>query len=210
MDLQNLRREYLKGGLHRDDLAANPFDQFRLWMNQAVEGETLDPTAMTLATVDDQGQPFQRIVLLKDLDEGFVFYTNLGSKKAQHISANPRVSLHFAWLELERQVKIAGTAERLPTAQVLKYFLTRPRESQLAAWASHQSNPLGSRVLLEQSFARMKDKFGKGDIPLPDFWGGFRVVPSRIEFWQGGAHRLHDRFEYRRDDRAWAIERLAP
>jgi len=210
VDLQSLRREYLKGGLHRRDMADNPYDQFRLWMGQAVTGESLDPTAMTLATVDAQGQPFQRTVLLKDIDEGFLFYTNLGSKKAQHIAASPRVSLHFAWLELERQVKIAGVAERLSTTQVLKYFLTRPRESQLAAWASHQSQPLGSRALLEQSFARMKDKFGKGEIPLPDFWGGYRVIPSRIEFWQGGAHRLHDRFEYRQDGQSWIIERLAP
>jgi len=210
VDLQSLRRDYLKGGLHREDLASNPYDQFRQWMEQAVAGESLDPTAMTLATVDEEGQPFQRTVLLKDLDDGFVFYTNLGSKKAQHIAANPRVSLHFAWLELERQVKISGIAERLSTAHVLKYFLTRPRESQLAAWASHQSKPLGSRALLEQSFARMKDKFGKGEIPLPDFWGGYRVVPSRIEFWQGGAHRLHDRFEYLQQDQAWIIQRLAP
>ena len=210
MDLQSLRREYLKGGLNRENLVDDPLDQFRLWMKQAVEAETVDPTAMTLATVDETGQPFQRVVLLKQLDQGFVFYTNLGSKKAGHIAVNPKVSLHFAWLALERQVKIAGVAEKLSTSEVLRYFVSRPRESQLAAWASPQSKPLSSRDILEQSFARMKEKFGKGEIPLPDFWGGYRVIPSQVEFWQGGAHRLHDRFEYRHQQTGWSIERLAP
>ncbi len=212
MDIDQMRREYLHGGLTRENLHDNPIDQFQFWLRQAVDGQVVDPTAMSVATVSPEGQPSQRIVLLKDCDErGFVFYTNHSSRKAQDIEGNNKVSLHFAWLELDRQVKICGTAEKVPTSESLKYFLSRPKGSQLAAWASQQSHPISSRGLLEQQFARMKEKFHKGDVPLPSFWGGYRVKPHRIEFWQGGAMRLHDRFQYSlQDDQSWLIERLAP
>ena len=212
MDIDQMRREYLHGGLTRENLKENPFEQFDLWLSQAVNSKAVDPTAMTVATVSPDGQPSQRIVLLKGCDErGFVFYTNYGSRKAQDLAANNRISLHFAWLELDRQVKISGIAEKVSTSETLKYFLSRPKESQLAAWASEQSHPISSRGLLEQQFARMKEKFHKGDVPLPSFWGGFRVKPHRIEFWQGGAMRLHDRFQFSlQEDNSWLIERLAP
>lgn len=212
MDLEDVRREYLKGGLQQENLADQPIEQFERWLQQSIDAKLQDPTAMTVATVDADGQPSQRIVLLKHLDEkGFVFYTNYGSRKSQDIGSNNKVSLHFPWHMLERQVKVCGVAERVPKAESLAYFLSRPKESQLAAWASEQSRPVSSRQLLMQQFNAMKDKFAKGEVPLPDFWGGYRVVPTRIEFWQGGANRLHDRFEYKRQaDGRWSIERLAP
>lgn len=212
MDIDQIRREYLHGGLSRDSLQSDPIDQFQHWLQQAVEAKVQDPTAMSIATVSADGQPSQRIVLLKDCDErGFVFYTNQGSRKAQDIASNNKVSLHFAWLELDRQVKISGIAEKVPTSEALKYFLSRPKESQLAAWASEQSRPVSSRGLLEQQFARMKEKFHKGEVPLPNFWGGYRVKPHQIEFWQGGAMRLHDRFQFTlQGDQSWDVQRLAP
>lgn len=212
MELEQLRREYLQGGLHRKDLNPDPIAQFNHWLQQAIDAKINDPTAMTLATVDPDGQPSQRIVLLKQLSEqGFVFFTNFGSHKAEDISSNPKVSIHFPWHCLERQVKICGRAEKIPTKESLKYFLTRPKESQLAAWASAQSRPVSSRMLLMQQFQAIKEKFSSGEIPLPDFWGGYRVIPQRIEFWQGRNNRLHDRFEYKlQQDEQWSIERLAP
>ncbi len=211
MDLNDLRREYLKDGLSRDQLEDNPVDQFQKWLNQAIKAEIKDPTAMSVATVDAHGQPRQRLVLLKQVDnDGFVFFTNYESKKARDMALNPLVSLHFPWHVLERQVKICGRAEKVKSSESLKYFLSRPEESQLAAWASQQSSRLSSRQALLSQFAAMKEKFKSGSIPLPDFWGGFRVVPSSMEFWQGGGNRLHDRFEYTRDDDEWDIQRLAP
>lgn len=212
MDIDQLRREYLQGGLQLSELAPNPIDQFQHWLKQAVDAKLRDPTAMTVATVSADGQPSQRIVLLKGVDDGgFVFYTNYGSKKATDIAANNKVSLHFPWHELERQVKVCGVAQKVSTAQSMKYFLSRPKESQLAAWASQQSRPISSRQLLMQQFQSMKDKFVKGDVPLPDFWGGFLIVPQQIEFWQGGANRLHDRFQYTANDaKGWDIQQLAP
>lgn len=212
MDLEELRREYLRGGLQREDLHDNPIDQFEYWMKQAIATGMADPTAMTVATVDASGQPSQRIVLLKHLDnKGFVFYTNFSSRKAQDIEANAKVSLHFPWHAIERQVKVQGVARKMSTADSFKYFSTRPRESQLAAWSSKQSHRVGSRQLLMQQFNAMKEKFAKGEIPLPDFWGGYIIEPTLIEFWQGGANRLHDRFQYvRTEDASWAIDRLAP
>lgn len=212
LDLQSLRTEYTKGGLEREDLHENPIEQFKRWMQQTIDAKLPDPNAMTIATVDATGQPSQRIVLLKNLDEkGFVFYTNLGSRKAQDLKQNPKVSLHFPWYFLERQVKVCGVAEQLSHAEVLKYFVTRPRDSQLGAWASQQSRPISSRALLMRQFESMKNKFAKGEIPVPDFWGGFRVKPHQIEFWQGGEARLHDRFQYNlQPDNSWAIERLEP
>ncbi|QBG48221.1 pyridoxamine 5'-phosphate oxidase [Verrucomicrobia bacterium S94] len=211
IDLESMRREYLKEGLHRKDLSEDPVRQFERWLDQAVKAEITDPTAMVLATVDAEGQPSQRIVLLKHLDErGFVFYTNYESRKAQDMADNAKVSLHFPWHMLERQVKICGTAERVSLTESLKYFSSRPAESQLAAWASAQSRPISSRQMLMKQFNAMKEKFSQGKIPLPDFWGGYRVQPRIIEFWQGGAHRLHDRFEYTRSGDGWTIKRLAP
>jgi pyridoxamine 5'-phosphate oxidase len=212
LDIEQIRREYLKGGLSRKQLDKNPFIQFRLWLCQAIESELVDPTAMSIATVSAAGQPSLRTVLLKHSDEeGFVFYTNLGSRKAQEIEANQKVSLLFTWLALERQIVICGVAERVSTTQALQYFLSRPRESQLAAWTSNQSQKVSSRQLLEQQFLGMKEKFSKGEIPLPSFWGGYRVKPHEIQFWQGRENRMHDRFRYdlqSRDD--WEITRLAP
>lgn len=212
LDLESLRREYLQGGLDLADLAEDPFVQFKRWMEQTIATQVPDPSAMTVATVDAEGQPSQRIVLLKQFDQkGFVFYTNLRSKKARDLQQNPKISLHFPWHFLERQVKVCGVAEQISTAEALKYFVTRPRESQLGAWASQQSQPIASRALLMQQFESMKNKFVKGEIPLPDFWGGFRVKPHQIEFWQGGANRLHDRFQYSlQADNRWHIERLEP
>lgn len=212
LDLESLRTEYSKGGLERDDLHENPIEQFKRWMQQTIDSKIPDPNAMTIATVDASGQPSQRIVLLKNLDQqGFVFYTNLKSRKAQELKQNPKISLHFPWHFLERQVKVCGVAEQLSAAEVLKYFVTRPRDSQLGAWASQQSRPISSRQLLMQQFDAMKNKFAKGEIPVPDFWGGFRVKPHQIEFWQGGAARLHDRFQYNlQSDNTWSIERLEP
>ena len=212
MDLEDFRREYLAPGLHRKDLDPSPFVQFETWLRHAIDAGLRDPTAMAVATVDQRGWPSQRLVLLKHCDaSGFVFYTNLESRKACEIAANARVALLFPWSDMERQIRIEGRAERMGNAEALKYFLMRPRESQLAAWASAQSRPLSSRALLEDEFARLKQKFADGRIPLPTFWGGYRVVPDAFEFWQGRPNRLHDRFSYRRgEDGQWQIERLAP
>lgn len=213
MDIADIRRQYGANELHREDLNDDAMKQFGIWLNQAVESQLFkDPTAMCVATVDETGMPSQRVVLLKEFDDqGFVFYTNLESNKATQIAGNPKVSLHFPWLDLERQVIIRGEAEKLSVAEATKYFLSRPHESQLAAWASHQSQPVGARKLLEQAFAQMKNKFAKGEVPLPGFWGGYRVKPTSIEFWQGRTNRLHDRFLYVRDaDNQWQIERLQP
>jgi pyridoxamine 5'-phosphate oxidase len=211
MSLQDNRREYDYGKLSRESLLDNPFEQFKLWMAQAIEADIQDPTAMSVATVNAEGKPWQRMVLLKDFDErGFVFYTNLGSRKAAEIKGNAQVSLHFPWLQLDRQVIVGGCAERLSTVDVLKYFLSRPKASQLAAWASKQSSRVNSRQALETQFEQVKEKFSKGEIPLPDFWGGYLVVPQEIEFWQGGENRLHDRFCFKCENDQWDIARLSP
>ncbi len=211
MELSDIRREYTKGGLRRDDLKANPIEQFDFWLQQAIEAKMTDPTAMTVATVDERGQPYQRIVLLKSVDnEGFVFYTNLGSRKAQHLEHNSRISLHFPWHPLERQVHITGVVEKLSAVENIKYFTSRPKESQLAAIASKQSSRISARGVLEGKFLELKQKFAQGEIPMPSFWGGYRVKPESIEFWQGGEHRLHDRFLFVQKDGEWVIDRLAP
>ena len=211
MALEDIRREYSKGGLRRKDLLTNPIDQFNFWLQQAIDAKLLDPTAMTVATVDESGQPYQRIVLLKHSDQdGFVFYTNLGSRKAQHIESNAKVSLHFPWHNLERQVNILGVAEKLSAAESFKYFVSRPKESQIAAIASKQSSRISARGILEGKYLELKQKFAKGEIPVPSFWGGYRIKPTSIEFWQGGEHRLHDRFIYSQTEGRWDIDRLAP
>ncbi len=211
MNLEQVRREYLKQGLSRSDLNVNPVAQMKDWLSQASNVELVDATAMTLSTVDSDGQPSQRVVLLKNLDDkGLVFYTNLKSRKAIDIKDNNKVSLHFAWLPLERQIKIQGTAHRMTVAENLAYFSTRPKNSQLAAWASRQSQTISSRKLLNQAFEQMKAKFASGEVPLPDFWGGYLVKPTRFEFWQGGGARLHDSFSYVNNSGNWSLERLAP
>ncbi len=212
MDISQFRREFRAGGLRREDLHQDPFLQFSIWFETARASERDDPNAMVLATVDPAGQPSQRTVLLKYFDDhGFVFFTNYGSRKATEIAGNDRVSLLFCWLELDRQVIISGRAAKVPTADSARYFLSRPRDSQVAAWVSSQSRILESRQALLQKFAEMKQKFGAGKIPLPSFWGGYRVSPSTIEFWQGRENRLHDRFLYRHQgEHGWTIERLSP
>ena len=211
LDISHFRRDYLKGGLQRTGLDPDPVLQFSAWFEQARKTAIADPTAMVLATVGSNGQPSQRTVLLKYFDtNGFVFFTNYGSRKATEIAGNSKVSLLFVWLELERQICISGTASRISTVESARYFMSRPKDSQVAAWVSSQSHPLSSRQMLMQKFQEMKTKFGEGKIPLPSFWGGFRVVPSTIEFWQGRENRLHDRFLYTLDGEGWKIERLAP
>ena len=212
MDIGALRNEYKQGSLDRDDLHSTPFAQFEQWFQQANDSKVLEVNAMQLATASKSGRPSVRTVLMKAFDEkGFVFYTNYGSQKAQEISENPQVSALFFWKELERQIEITGTVEKVATTDSLKYFLSRPKGSQLGAWVSKQSSAIESRSFLEQKLAEMKHKFAQGDIPLPDFWGGFRIVPDTVEFWQGRPSRLHDRFEYRLNiDQTWNIVRLSP
>jgi pyridoxamine 5'-phosphate oxidase len=210
-DLATLRRQYGRTRLERESLDADPFRQFRQWMDEAVALDLVDANAMSLATVGAAGEPSIRTVLLKAFDErGFVFYTNYESQKAQQIGENPHVAMLFYWREFERQVKIRGRAEKISTAESAKYFLTRPRESQLGAWASPQSRVIDARTFLERVYEEAKLKFVEGEIPVPSFWGGYRVVPSTIEFWQGGTNRLHDRFQYSREGAGWKIDQLAP
>jgi pyridoxamine 5'-phosphate oxidase len=212
MQYETFRREYVAGGLRREMLDECPLRQFEHWLEQAVRAGLKDPTAMVLATVAEDGLPWQRIVLLKGLSRGgFVFYTNYGSAKAAAIAHNPQVSLHFPWNELDRQVIVGGQVEKMSVAESASYFITRPRESQIAAWASRQSRPLAVRALLEQQVHALRKKFRGGAVPMPDFWGGYRVLPERMEFWQGGEHRLHDRFLYQRlVEGGWNIEQLQP
>lgn len=212
MNIQDLRNEYTKGGLTLEQLATDPFTQFERWFQEALNVKIHEPNAMSLATVGTDGLPSIRTVLLKIFDHrGFVFFTNYGSKKATQIAENPQAALLFPWLDLERQVKIVGRVEKVSTAESLKYYLSRPRGSQLGAWVSQQSSIITSRSLLEMKMDEMKRKFSNREVPLPDFWGGFRIVPQTVEFWQGRANRLHDRFQFSlQADQSWKIERLAP
>lgn len=212
MNIASMRREYEGRSLSRADLNPDPFAQFEAWFEEARKVVELDPNAMCVSTVGADGRPSSRMVLLKSFDQnGFVFFTNLDSRKARELSQNPNVSLLFCWLPLSRQLIVEGKAERVSTAEALAYFATRPRGSQLGAWVSHQSSIITSRSLLEAKWEEMKRKFAAGEVPLPSFWGGFRVRPTRFEFWQGRADRLHDRFSYLHDATgAWCIERLQP
>ncbi len=212
MNIADMRAEYASVGLRREAMAADPVVQFKLWFEQACAAGILEPNAMSLATAWKDGRPSARTVLLKQYDErGFVFFTNLESKKAQQLAENAQGCLLFPWLGLERQVIIHGPVEKTSTAETIRYFVTRPLGSQLAAWASQQSSAVTSRKLLESKWEEMKRKFANGQVPLPSFWGGYRVKPVEFEFWQGRANRLHDRFRYLRQlDGAWVIERLAP
>ncbi|MGF1447947.1 MAG: pyridoxamine 5'-phosphate oxidase [Opitutales bacterium] len=208
--LETLRRDYTRGGIDRDELNADPLAQFKTWFTQAEDAGILEPNAMTLCTADAAGRPNTRTVLLKDLDHGFIFYTNYNGTKAREIGENPEVALLFPWLALERQVKVLGRAEKISAAKSLSYFLKRPLASQLGAWASPQSQVISKRAVLEQKFAEMKRKFADGKVPLPEHWGGYRVVPHQYEFWQGRTSRLHDRFQYLLEGESWRIERLGP
>jgi pyridoxamine 5'-phosphate oxidase len=193
-------------------LDPDPYRQFERWFEQTCTAGLSEPNAMTLATVGADGQPTLRTVLLKLFDhDGFVFYTNYGSRKARQIGENSRVALLFPWVKLARQVSITGVAEKVSLAESARYFASRPHESQLGAWISQQSSVIGSRQLLMNELEKIKARFRKGDVPLPDFWGGYRVRPASIEFWQGQTSRLHDRFLYTcQADASWTIERLAP
>lgn len=212
MDLTQIRGKYTTKALDIEHLDKNPFKQFEIWFKDAIDEEVSEPNAMILATVGKDMMPSVRAVLLKTFDEkGFVFFTNYKSKKAAQIKENPNAAALFSWIDMERQVKIEGSVEKISTADSLKYFLSRPKGSQIGAWVSHQSSIITSRGLLEQKFDEIKRKFSKGEVPFPDFWGGYIIKPIRIEFWQGGQDRLHDRFLYEKDEKgSWTITRLAP
>ncbi|WP_276318993.1 pyridoxamine 5'-phosphate oxidase [Thiomicrorhabdus indica] len=218
-EIQAMRRNYNSDSLDETTADVSPFAQFEKWFSQAREAQLLEPNAMIVATIDENNCPMTRTVLLKGFDEnGFVFYTNFHSRKAQHLENNPNIALQFLWLPLERQVMITGRAEKLSTKESLSYFLSRPKGSQIGAWVSQQSQIISNKSLLLAQFEKMKEKFKHGDVPLPDFWGGYRVVPERFEFWQGGENRLHDRLEYTLDTQnkttddapSWVRHRLSP
>ncbi|SFK02890.1 pyridoxamine 5'-phosphate oxidase [Succinivibrio dextrinosolvens] len=212
IDVADLRRNYTRGGLEESDLTEHPIDLFEKWLKQAIDSQIYDPNGVVVSTVDENNQPYSRMVLLKDYDrENLIFYTNLGSRKAQHIKNNPKVCLLFPWYMLERQVMFIGEAVRQSPVQDLKYFHSRPRGSQIGAWASNQSHLISARGILESKFLEMKEKFKNGEIPLPSFWGGYKVKFNKVEFWQGRENRLHDRFIYELKDGIWQTPvRLAP
>jgi pyridoxamine 5'-phosphate oxidase len=199
-------------GLRRRDLDPDPIKQFANWFTAAIEAGIRDVNAMSLATATPEGRPFVRIVLLKGFDhDGFVFFTNYESQKGQQLAANPHAALAFYWIELDRQIRISGPVEKTQREESERYFHSRPVASQLGAWASHQSQVIDGRRVLEARLAQMSERFAEQVIPLPPHWGGFRVHPEVIEFWQGRPNRLHDRFRYQRESQnSWKIERLAP
>lgn len=211
MDLSDFRKEYSNRGLHREDLKTDPIEQFSTWFQQAVELRVHEPNAMILATVDPEGMPFQRIVLLKQVDaKGFVFFTNYHSRKGQQLASNPSASLLFPWITLERQIIVQGSVEKCTPEESLEYFHMRPRDSQIGAWVSRQSEVIPDREVLMNRLAELETQFAGQEVPLPPFWGGYRLNPEAIEFWQGGPARLHDRFLYQRNTNNWQIDRLSP
>jgi pyridoxamine 5'-phosphate oxidase len=210
-NLADIRRDYSLKQLSEDSVAPDPFAQFALWMDEALASEVAEPTAMTLSTVSAQNSPSSRVVLLKGFSaDGFVFYTNYESRKGREIDLNTSVSLNFFWPELERQVNIEGTAARVSSHESEAYFQSRPIESRIGAWASKQSSVLASRGELERRVTELAEEYADGNVPLPPFWGGFRVTPCRFEFWQGRESRLHDRICYVLDGDVWTISRLSP
>ncbi|MFQ3634009.1 pyridoxamine 5'-phosphate oxidase [Roseiflexus sp.] len=211
MGIADLRKEYTRHGLSETDVDPDPLRQFQCWFDQAVAAELIEPNAMTLATATPDGRPSARMVLLKGVDNGgFVFFTNYESRKGVELAANPWAALVFYWPELERQIRIEGRVERITPEESDVYFASRPNGSRIGAWASRQSSVIGSRAELEQRVAELEQFYADRDIPRPTYWGGFRVIPDVIEFWQGRPNRLHDRLRYRRNNSQWIIERLSP
>jgi pyridoxamine 5'-phosphate oxidase len=212
ISLADLRQNYTKGGLLKKNAEINPFQQFHKWFHEAIESDILEPNAMTLATINGEGKPVARIVLLKNLDEqGFVFFSNYSSQKGQNLANNPWASLVFWWGELERQVRVEGKVEKITDSESDQYFNSRPLGSQLGAWASPQSQVIPNRKFLEHRLEEFTNKYQDQVIPRPENWGGYRVIPNVIEFWQGRQNRLHDRLCYRLNDQGqWQIDRLAP
>ncbi len=212
IDVSSLRRNYAEGGLSDADLTKEPMDLFEKWLQQAIDSGIHDPNGMVVSTVDKDGQPYNRMVLLKNYDrESLVFFTNYGSRKAHQLAENPKIAILFPWYMLERQVSFLGTAHKLSTLEVVKYFTSRPANSQIGAWVSHQSSKISARSVLESKFMELRQKWKDGQIPVPEFWGGYRVKFHSVEFWQGRPSRLHDRYIYERNDAGgWDISRLAP
>ena len=210
--IADLRREYTLAGLRRADLEADAITQFSKWFEQALAAKVPEPNAMTLATVDKDGRPSARIVLLKHLDaRGFTFFTNYASRKGCELEGNSNAGMVFFWQELERQVCVAGSVVKVSREESAKYFNSRPKGSRLAAWVSSQSETIENRAVLEKKLAELTDKYPGEEVPLPPYWGGYCLTPSRVEFWQGRSNRLHDRFQYlRQPDKGWRIERLSP
>ena len=210
-ELNDLRREYAAGGLDEADLEPDPIAMFRRWMHDVVSAGLHEPNALVLSTVGPDGTPASRTVLLKGLDDrGFVFFTNYASRKGEELAANARCALLFPWHPLERQVRVEGLATRLSDAENDAYFASRPRAAQLGAWASPQSEVVPGRAALDARYAEVAARFGDGNVPRPEHWGGYCVAPRSVEFWQGRTGRMHDRLRYRRQDHGWVIERLAP
>jgi pyridoxamine 5'-phosphate oxidase len=210
-ELAAARADYTGSGLAEDDLLADPFAMFDRWYAEARDAGIHEPNAMVVATASADAVPSVRLVLLKGVSaDGFVFFTNMGSRKGQELAANPRVALLFPWHPLERQVRVDGTASLLPREAVAAYFGTRPRGSQLGAWASHQSTVVSGREELDAAYAEVEARYDGGEVPVPDEWGGYLVRPEAMEFWQGRPGRMHDRLVYRRDGESWKTQRLAP
>ncbi len=211
IELQKLREDYSLSSLDESDVLQNPIEQFKQWIQEALKAGVPEPNAMNLATVDYEGRPHSRIVLLKGFDEnGFVFFTNYASDKGREIEANPNVSLCFFWIELERQVRIDGVAKKISKSESEAYFKSRPHKSQVGALASNQSEVVENRLFLEQKFEKLEAEFVEGEVPMPETWGGYVIEPSVIEFWQGRRSRLHDRIKYERKVDNWIIKRLSP